>query len=91
MCKLPPPPKTAGETRRQSFFSQLLIFKNSRFSPDTVWDLTEEKVEQLGSEDDETVKERAALQKKLAVLEEGLKDLDAFTARSNATGHRRYE
>ncbi|KAI8963162.1 P-loop containing nucleoside triphosphate hydrolase protein [Daldinia sp. FL1419] len=54
----------------------------SVFSPDVVWDLSDEEVEKLGSEDDETVRERAELAKKLTILETGLKDLDAFTARS---------
>ncbi|KAI1646714.1 P-loop containing nucleoside triphosphate hydrolase protein [Daldinia loculata] len=53
------------------------------FSPDVVWDLSDEDVEKLGSEDDGTVKERAELTKKLDVLETGLRDLDAFTARSS--------
>ncbi|KAI1133937.1 P-loop containing nucleoside triphosphate hydrolase protein [Hypoxylon sp. FL0543] len=52
------------------------------FSPDVVWDLSDEDVEQLGSEDENTVKERSELTKKLAILEKGLEDLDAFTARS---------
>ncbi|KAI1075851.1 P-loop containing nucleoside triphosphate hydrolase protein [Whalleya microplaca] len=54
------------------------------YCPDVVWDLSEEDVERLGSEADGTVVERAELTKKLAILEEGLKDLDAFTARSGA-------
>ncbi|KAI1372851.1 P-loop containing nucleoside triphosphate hydrolase protein [Hypoxylon crocopeplum] len=54
------------------------------FCPDVVWDLSEEDVERLGSEDDGTVKERAELLKKLTILEDGLRDLDAFTARSGA-------
>ncbi|RYP16735.1 hypothetical protein DL765_004971 [Monosporascus sp. GIB2] len=54
------------------------------FSPDVVWDLSDEQVEQLGSEDDGTVKEREDLVKKLRTLEKGLMDLDAFTARSGA-------
>lgn len=49
-----------------------------------VWDLSDEQVEQLGSEDDGTVKEREDLTKKLKTLEKGLMDLDAFTARSGA-------
>ncbi|KAI1469611.1 P-loop containing nucleoside triphosphate hydrolase protein [Daldinia caldariorum] len=53
------------------------------FSPDVVWDLMDDDVEKLGSEDDATIKERAELGKKLEILETGLKDLDAFTARSN--------
>lgn len=48
-----------------------------------MWDLSDEDVEKLGSEDDGTVKERAELTKKLDVLETGLRDLDAFTARSS--------
>ncbi|RYP02423.1 hypothetical protein DL764_005802 [Monosporascus ibericus] len=54
------------------------------FSPDVVWDLSAEQVEQLGSEDDGTVREREDLVKKLRTLEKGLTDLDAFTARSGA-------
>lgn len=49
-----------------------------------MWTLSDEQVELLGSEDDETVAERAELQKKLAILEKGLNDLDAFTARSGS-------
>ncbi|KAI0376730.1 P-loop containing nucleoside triphosphate hydrolase protein [Hypomontagnella monticulosa] len=52
------------------------------FCPDVVWDLSDEAVEQLGSEDDSTVKERDELTKKLAALERGLAELDAFTSRS---------
>ncbi|KAI0883014.1 P-loop containing nucleoside triphosphate hydrolase protein [Annulohypoxylon maeteangense] len=52
------------------------------FCPDVIWDLSQEDVERLGSEDDNTVKERNEVTKKLGVLEAGLKDLDAFTARS---------
>ncbi|OTA90051.1 hypothetical protein M434DRAFT_398290 [Hypoxylon sp. CO27-5] len=52
------------------------------FCPDVVWDLSDEDVERLGSEDENTVKERSELTKKLEILEKGLKDLDAFTARS---------
>ncbi|KAI5857492.1 P-loop containing nucleoside triphosphate hydrolase protein [Durotheca rogersii] len=52
------------------------------FCPDVVWDLSQEEVERLGSEDDRTVEERAELTKKLNVLENGLKELDAFTART---------
>ncbi|RYP49974.1 hypothetical protein DL768_004409 [Monosporascus sp. mg162] len=54
------------------------------FSPGVVWDLSEEQIGQLGSEDDSTVKEREDLTKKLRILEKGLMDLDAFTARSGA-------
>lgn len=55
----------------------------ARFSPQTVWDLTEDEIDELGSETDKTVKERADFQKQLRILEEGLKELDAFTARSD--------
>jgi hypothetical protein len=55
-----------------------------RFSPEIVFHLSEEQVERLGSEDDSTVTERADLSKKLAILEKGLNDLDAFTARSES-------
>ena len=51
------------------------------FSPDVVWDLTEEAVERLGSEDETTVKESADVTKKLGILEKGLQDLDTFTVR----------
>ncbi|KAI1206794.1 P-loop containing nucleoside triphosphate hydrolase protein [Annulohypoxylon truncatum] len=51
-------------------------------SPDVIWDLSQEDVERLGSEDDNTVKERGELTKQLDSLEKGLKDLDAFTARA---------
>ncbi|ETS73761.1 hypothetical protein PFICI_14707 [Pestalotiopsis fici W106-1] len=54
------------------------------FSPAVVWDLTDEEIEQLGSEADWTITERAELTKKLSVLEQGLRDLDAFTARSGS-------
>ncbi|KAI1764614.1 P-loop containing nucleoside triphosphate hydrolase protein [Hypoxylon sp. FL1150] len=53
------------------------------FCPDVVWDFAETDVERLGSEDDNTVKERSEATKKLAILEKGLKDLDAFVARSS--------
>ena len=49
-----------------------------------VWDLSDEQVEQLGSEDDGTISDRAELTTKLRTLEKGLMDLDAFTARSGA-------
>ncbi|KAF3025031.1 hypothetical protein E8E14_014332 [Neopestalotiopsis sp. 37M] len=54
------------------------------FSPGVVWDLTEEEIEQLGSEASSTITERADLTKKLNVLEQGLRDLDAFTARTGS-------
>ncbi|KAK2599466.1 hypothetical protein N8I77_011220 [Diaporthe amygdali] len=53
------------------------------FSPEVVWDLDDEQIESLGSEDNSTIKNRNDLQEKLRVLEDGLKDLDAFTARSS--------
>ncbi|KAL5324278.1 hypothetical protein ACEPPN_008823 [Leptodophora sp. 'Broadleaf-Isolate-01'] len=56
------------------------------FSPDIAWELTDEQVELLGSEDDRTVKDRAELQKKKAILGQALSDLDAFTARSGTRG-----
>lgn len=49
-----------------------------------VWDLSQEQVEQLGSEDDGTITDRQELTLKLRTLEKGLTDLDAFTARSGA-------
>jgi hypothetical protein len=58
---------------------------SSRFSPDVVWDLTEEAIEELGSENVSTVKERADLTLKLSILEKGLRDLDAFTGRAGTT------
>jgi hypothetical protein len=58
-----------------------------RFSPDVAWDLSDEEVERLGSEDDGTVTERAELQKKLEILEKGLNGLDTFTARSGAQAY----
>ena len=51
------------------------------FSPDVVWNLTDEEVELLGSENDTTVTERAELTHKLKTLEKALRDLDAFTGR----------
>lgn len=56
----------------------------SSFSPNVAWDLSDEQVDNLGSEDSRTVAERAELEKKLEVLEKGLNDLDAFTTRSGA-------
>lgn len=47
-----------------------------------VWDLSDEAVEKLGSEDESTVTERVDVTKKLKILEKGLQDLDAFTVRS---------
>lgn len=49
-----------------------------------VWDLSDELVELLGSEDETTVKERIDLTKKLMTLEKGLQDLDVFTVRYGA-------
>ena len=50
------------------------------FSPQVVWDLSDEKIELLGSETDATIAERAGLTQKLKTLEKGLHGLDAFTA-----------
>jgi hypothetical protein len=47
-----------------------------------MWDLSDEDIELWGSEDGSTVSQRVALTKKLSILEDGLEDLDAFTARS---------
>lgn len=54
-----------------------------RFSPEVVWGLEDEQIDRLGSEDDSTIRNRHDLQEKLSVLENGLRDLDAFTARSS--------
>ncbi|KAM0811508.1 putative GED domain-containing protein [Seiridium cardinale] len=56
------------------------------FSPSVVWDLSDDDIELLGSEDNTTITERMELTQKLNILEEGLKDLDAFTARSGSRG-----
>ncbi|KAK9413439.1 putative GED domain-containing protein [Seiridium unicorne] len=56
------------------------------FSPSVVWDLSDDDIELLGSEDNTTITERMELTQKLNILEEGLKDLDAFTARSSSRG-----
>lgn len=55
----------------------------NRFSPEVVWGLEDEQIDKLGSEDNSTIQLRQELQEKLGVLENGLKDLDAFTARSS--------
>ncbi|ROW08355.1 hypothetical protein VMCG_03240 [Cytospora schulzeri] len=55
------------------------------FSPDIVWDLEDDQIDSLGSEDDNTIRDRAELQEKLRVLEDGLKDLDAFTSRPDSS------
>lgn len=47
------------------------------------WELSDEAVELLGSENSSTVAERDELTKKFDVLEQGLKDLDAFTTQSH--------
>ena len=47
-----------------------------------VWNFGDDQIEKLGSEDVSTVRERAELSRKLEVLEKGLIDLDAFTAKS---------
>lgn len=51
----------------------------SSFAPRVVWRLSDKDIEELGSEDDKTVKQRAELDKKLKVLEKGLTDLDKFS------------
>ncbi|CZS98728.1 uncharacterized protein RAG0_07339 [Rhynchosporium agropyri] len=58
------------------------------FSPDVAWELSDEQVELLGSEDDRTVTERAELQKKKAILTKALIYLDAVTARCGARGYK---
>lgn len=65
--------------------SRKLIFDTASFSPEVVWDLKDDQIHYLGSEDDTTMKNRADLQEKLRVLEDGLKELDAFTARPDST------
>lgn len=60
-----------------------LIDSWNRFSPEVVWGLEDEQIDRLGSEDNSTIQLRQELQEKLGVLENGLKDLDAFTARSS--------
>lgn len=55
------------------------------FSPEVVWDLDDEQIDDLGSEDDGTIKNRNDLQEKLRILEDGLRELDAFTARPDAS------
>lgn len=56
-----------------------------RFSPEVVWDLDEDQIEYLGSEDDSTIQNRNEYEEKLHVLQEGLKELDAFTARPDSS------
>jgi len=53
-----------------------------RLSPEIVWDLLDAQIDRLGSEDDSTIAERNEVTTKLEILEKGLQDLDAFTARS---------
>lgn len=50
------------------------------FSPQVVWELSDDMVELLGSETDATIAERASLTLKREILEKGLQDLDAFTS-----------
>lgn len=50
-----------------------------------MWDLEDEQIDSLGAEDDGTIKNRKDLQEKLRVLEDGLKELDAFTARPDTS------
>ncbi|KAL8357766.1 hypothetical protein RB601_009287 [Gaeumannomyces tritici] len=55
------------------------------FSPQVLWELCYEdpdRIDILGAESEKTVKDRADLTEKLRVLETGLRELDAFTARS---------
>lgn len=59
-----------------------------RFSPEVVWDLDEDQAEELGAEDDSTIQSRTEYQGKLRILEEGLKELDAFTARPDSSSVR---
>ncbi|KAK7747408.1 hypothetical protein SLS53_001663 [Cytospora paraplurivora] len=55
------------------------------FCPEVVWDLDDDQIDDLGAEDDTTFKNRADLNEKLRVLEDGLKELDAFTARPDSS------
>lgn len=50
-----------------------------------MWDLDDVQIDDLGAEDDSTLKNRADLKEKLRVLEDGLKELDAFTARPDSS------
>lgn len=50
-----------------------------------MWDLDDDQIDELGAEDHTTLKSRADLQEKLRVLREGLKELDAFTARPGSS------
>ncbi|KLU86658.1 hypothetical protein MAPG_05670 [Magnaporthiopsis poae ATCC 64411] len=55
------------------------------FSPQVLWQLCydhPDRIDILGAESEKTVRERAELTEMLRVLEEGLRELDAFTARS---------
>ncbi|CZT13347.1 uncharacterized protein RCO7_03410 [Rhynchosporium graminicola] len=63
-------------------------YQKCKFSPDVAWELSDEQVELLGSEDDRTVTERAELQKKKAILTKALIYLDAVTARCGARGYK---
>lgn len=60
----------------------------SRFSPEVVWDLDEDQINELGAEDDSTIQTRLEYQEKLRILEEGLKELDAFTVRPDLSSKR---
>lgn len=62
-----------------------MLLSSLSFSPEIVYDLTDEQIDQLGSEDDTTVQLRAELQEKLRVLEDGLQELDAFSARPDGS------
>lgn len=93
MCKAPPPlpanlqskKGTAGKTTHGSKANSL----TQSFSPEVVWDLDDDQAEELGAEDDETIQKRAEYHEKLRILEEGLKELDAFTARPDSSSKRR--
>lgn len=63
-------------------------YLSSRFSPEVVWDLDEDQIEELGAEDDSTIQSWNEYQEKLGILEEGLKELDAFTARPDSSSMR---
>lgn len=75
-------PKTAHSSPSAVKLLKLIDYRN-RFSPEVVWGLEDGQVDKLGSEDDDTIQLRHDLQEKLGVLEQGLKDLDAFTARNS--------
>lgn len=61
------------------------VLTNLRFSPGVVWDLEDDEVDDLGAEDDGTIKTRTEMQEKIRVLGDGLEELDAFTARPDTS------